>query len=208
MTQEFPNQTSSPLWTSESVRLEKLAWRQELGRRAIARSRMNRVCLMLLIWLAVFSQLSSTGVVLLSFLQLDIPAWLTGVGRLAAACGTVGLVLIWKRRPFWQNVMFARSGVPRAGEVLLWVLCLLALQGAAGLLQSLLSPAMEFFRTKSKVVSGTAETTVSLALYTAVAAPSRKNCCSAGPCCAACSPMASALPFSARRCCSALCTRI
>lgn len=30
---------------------------------------------------------------------------------------------------------------------------------------------MEFFRTKSKVVSGTAETTVSLALYTAVAAP-------------------------------------
>ena len=171
MTQEFPNQTSSPLWTSESVRLEKLAWRQELGRRAIARSRMNRVCLMLLIWLAVFSQLSSTGVVLLSFLQLDIPAWLTGVGRLAAACGTVGLVLIWKRRPFWQNVMFARSGVPRAGEVLLWVLCLLALQGAAGLLQSLLSPAMEFFRTKSKVVSGTAETTVSLALYTAVAAP-------------------------------------
>ena len=55
MTQEFPNQTSSPLWTSESVRLEKLAWRQELGRRAIARSRMNRVCLMLLIWLAVFS---------------------------------------------------------------------------------------------------------------------------------------------------------
>lgn len=50
-------------------------------------------------------------------------------------------------------------------------LCLLALQGAAGLLQSLLSPAMEFFRTKSKVVSGTAETTVSLALYTAVAAP-------------------------------------
>lgn len=85
MTQEFPNQTSSPLWTSESVRLEKLAWRQELGRRAIARSRMNRVCLMLLIWLAVFSQLSSTGVVLLSFLQLDIPAWLTGVGRLAAA---------------------------------------------------------------------------------------------------------------------------
>ena len=108
MTQEFPNQTSSPLWTSESVRLEKLAWRQELGRRAIARSRMNRVCLMLLIWLAVFSQLSSTGVVLLSFLQLDIPAWLTGVGRLAAACGTVGLVLIWKRRPFWQNVMFAR----------------------------------------------------------------------------------------------------
>ena len=79
MTQEFPNQTSSPLWTSESVRLEKLAWRQELGRRAIARSRMNRVCLMLLIWLAVFSQLSSTGVVLLSFLQLDIPAWLTGV---------------------------------------------------------------------------------------------------------------------------------
>ena len=132
---------------------------------------MNRVCLMLLIWLAVFSQLSSTGVVLLSFLQLDIPAWLTGVGRLAAACGTVGLVLIWKRRPFWQNVMFARSGRPRAGEVLLWVLCLLALQGAAGLLQSLLSPAMEFFRTKSKVVSGTAETTVSLALYTAVAAP-------------------------------------
>ena len=171
MTQEFPNQTSSPLWTSESVRLEKLAWRQELGRRAIARSRMNRVCLMLLIWLAVFSQLSSTGVVLLSFLQLDIPAWLTGVGRLAAACGTVGLVLIWKRRPFWQNVMFARSGVPHAGEVLFWVLCLLALQGAAGLLQSLLSPAMEFFRTKSKVVSGTAETTVSLALYTAVAAP-------------------------------------
>lgn len=171
MTQEFPNQTSSPLWTSESVRLEKLAWRQELGRRAIARSRMNRVCLMLLIWLAVFSQLSSTGVVLLSFLQLDIPAWLTGVGRLAAACGTVGLVLIWKRRPFWQNVMFARSGRPRAGEVLLWVLCLLALQGAAGLLQSLLSPAMEFFRTKSKVVSGTAETSVSLALYTAVAAP-------------------------------------
>ena len=83
MTQEFPNQTSSPLWTSESVRLEKLAWRQELGRRAIARSRMNRVCLMLLIWLAVFSQLSSTGVVLLSFLQLDIPAWLTGVGRAA-----------------------------------------------------------------------------------------------------------------------------
>ena len=161
----------SPLWTSESVRLEKLAWRQELGRRAIARSRMNRVCLMLLIWLAVFSQLSSTGVVLLSFLQLDIPAWLTGAGRLAAACGTVGLVLIWKRRPFWQNVMFARSGRPRAGEVLLWVLCLLALQGAAGLLQSLLSPAMEFFRTKSKVVSGTAETTVSLALYTAVAAP-------------------------------------
>ena len=73
MTQEFPNQTSSPLWTSESVRLEKLAWRQELGRRAIARSRMNRVCLMLLIWLAVFSQLSSTGVVLLSFLHLDIP---------------------------------------------------------------------------------------------------------------------------------------
>ena len=69
MTQEFPNQTSSPLWTSESVRLEKLAWRQELGRRAIARSRMNRVCLMLLIWLAVFSQLSSTGVVLLSFLH-------------------------------------------------------------------------------------------------------------------------------------------
>lgn len=67
--------------------------------------------------------------------------------------------------------MFARSGRPRAGEVLLWVLCLLALQGAAGLLQSLLSPAMEFFRTKSKVVSGTAETTVSLALYTAVAAP-------------------------------------
>lgn len=64
-----------------------------------------------------------------------------------------------------------RSGVPRAGEVLLWVLCLLALQGAAGLLQSLLSPAMEFFRTKSKVVSGTAETSVSLALYTAVAAP-------------------------------------
>ena len=171
MTQEIPNQTSSPLWTSESVRLEKLAWRQELGRRAIARSRMNRVCLMLLIWLAVFSQLSSTGVVLLSFLHLDIPAWLTGAGRLAAACGTVGLVLIWKRRPFWQNVMFARSGVPRAGEVLLWVLCLLALQGAAGLLQSLLSPAMEFFRTKSKVVSGTAETTVSLALYTAVAAP-------------------------------------
>ncbi|MDY5342449.1 lysostaphin resistance A-like protein [Faecousia sp.] len=171
MTQEFPNQTSSPLWTSESVRLEKLAWRQELGRRAIARSRMNRVCLMLLIWLAVFSQLSSTGVVLLSFLHLDIPAWLTGAGRLAAACGTVGLVLIWKRRPFWQNVMFARSGVPHAGEVLLWVLCLLALQGAAGLLQSLLSPAMEFFRTKSKVVSGTAETTVSLALYTAVAAP-------------------------------------
>ena len=158
MTQEFPSQTSSPLWTSESVRLEKLAWRQELGRRAIARSRMNRVCLMLLIWLAVFSQLSSTGVVLLSFLQLDIPAWLTGVGRLAAACGTVGLVLIWKRRPFWQNVMFARSGRPRAGEVLLWVLCLLALQGAAGLLQSLLSPAMEFFRTKSRVVSGTAET--------------------------------------------------
>ena len=154
MTQEFPNQTSSPLWTSESVRLEKLAWRQELGRRAIARSRMNRVCLMLLIWLALFSQLSSTG-----------------GGRLAAACGTVGLVLIWKRRPFWQNVMFARSGRPRAGEVLLWVLCLLALQGAAGLLQSLLSPAMEFFRTKSKVVSGTAETTVSLALYTAVAAP-------------------------------------
>lgn len=49
MTQEFPNQTSSPLWTSESVRLEKLAWRQELGRRAIVRSRMNRVCLMLLI---------------------------------------------------------------------------------------------------------------------------------------------------------------
>lgn len=171
MTQEFPNQTSSPLWTSESVRLEKLAWRQELGRRAIARSRMNLVCLMLLIWLAVFSQLSSTGVVLLSFLQLDIPAWLTGAGRLAAACGTVGLVLIWKRRPFWQNVMFARSGRPRAGEVLLWVLCLLALQGAAGLLQSLLSPAMEFFRTKSKVVSGTAETSVSLALYTAVAAP-------------------------------------
>ena len=171
MTQEFPNQTSSPLWTSESVRLEKLAWRQELGRRAIVRSRMNRVCLMLLIWLAVFSQLSSTGVVLLSFLQLDIPAWLTGAGRLAAACGTVGLVLIWKRRPFWQNVMFARSGRPRAGEVLLWVLCLLALQGAAGLLQSLLSPAMEFFRTKSKVVSGTAETSVSLALYTAVAAP-------------------------------------
>ena len=171
MTQEFPNQTSSPLWTSESVRLEKLAWRQELGRRAIARSRMNRVCLMLLIWLAVFSQLSSTGVVLLSFLHLDIPAWLTGVGRLAAACGTVGLVLIWKRRPFWQNVMFARSGRPRAGEVLLWILCLLALQGAAGLLQSLLSPAMEFFRTKSRVVSGTAETTVSLALYTAVAAP-------------------------------------
>ena len=171
MTQEFPNQTSSPLWTSEAVRLEKLAWRQKLGRRAIARSRMNRVCLMLLIWLAVFSQLSSTGVVLLSFLQLDIPAWLTGVGRLAAACGTVGLVLIWKRRPFWQNVMFARSGRPRAGEVLLWVLCLLALQGAAGLLQRLLSPAMEFFRTKSKVVSGTAETSVSLALYTAVAAP-------------------------------------
>ena len=29
MTQEFPNQTSSPLWTSESVRLEKLAWRQD-----------------------------------------------------------------------------------------------------------------------------------------------------------------------------------
>ena len=42
MTQEFPNQTSSPLWTSESVRLEKLAWRQELGRRAIARSRMYK----------------------------------------------------------------------------------------------------------------------------------------------------------------------
>ena len=42
MTQEFPNQTSSPLWTSESIRLEKLAWRQELGRRAIARSRMYK----------------------------------------------------------------------------------------------------------------------------------------------------------------------
>ena len=31
MTQEFPNQTSSPLWTSESVRLEKLAWRRSRG---------------------------------------------------------------------------------------------------------------------------------------------------------------------------------
>ena len=159
--------------------MEKLAWRQELGRRAIARSRMNRVCLMLLIWLAVFSQLSSTGVVLLSFLQLDIPAWLTGVGRLAAACGTVGL-LIWKA----QAVLAERDVRPpgrhaRARRGPVWVLCLLALQGAAGLLQSLLSPAMEFFRTKSKVVSGTAETTVSLALYTAVAAPCHgKNCCS------------------------------
>ena len=111
MTQEFPNQTSSPLWTSESVRLEKLAWRQELGRRAIARSRMNRVCLMLLIWLAVFSQLSSTGVVLLSFLQLDIPAWLTGVGRLAAACGTVGLVLNVDKR---ENEIV--GGEPDEGE--------------------------------------------------------------------------------------------
>ena len=92
MTQEFPNQTSSPLWTSESVRLEKLAWRQELGRRAIVRSRMNRVCLMLLIWPAVFSQLSSTGVVLLSFLHLDIPAWLTGVGPRAGAGGAGGRV--------------------------------------------------------------------------------------------------------------------
>ena len=102
--------------------------------------------------------------------------------------------------------MFARSGVPHAGEVLLWVLCLLALQGAAGLLQSLLSPAMEFFRTKSKVVSGTAETSVSLALYTAVAAPVTEELLFRGAVLR--SPMASALPFSARRCCSALCTRI
>ena len=171
MTQEFPNQAGAPLWTSESVRLEKLAWRQELGRRAIARSRMNRVCLMLLIWLAVSSQISSTAPVLLSVLHRHIPAWLIGAGSLAASCGTVGLVLVWKRRPFWRNVMFARSGRPRALEVLFWVLCLLALQGAADLLQRLLAPAMEFFRTKSGLNSGSTEMTVSLALYTAVAAP-------------------------------------
>ena len=168
---EYSNQTAAQLWTSESVRLEKLAWRQELDRRAIARSRMNRVCLMLLIWLAVFSQLSSTAPVVLSFLDRKIPAWLTGVGSLAASCGTVGLVLIWKRRPFWRNVMFARSGRPRALEVLFWVVCLLALQGAADLLQRLLAPAMEFFRAKSGLSSDSTEMTVSLALYTAVAAP-------------------------------------
>lgn len=171
MMQEFPAPAGSQLWTSEAVRLEKQAWRQELGRRAIARSRMNRVCLMLLIWLAMFSQITSTVPTLLKLLNQRIPAWLAGAGSLAASCGTVGLVLVWKRRPFWRNVMFARSRRPHALEVLLWVLCLLALQGAADLLQRLLSPAMEFFRMKSRLSSSSLELTVPFVLYAALAAP-------------------------------------
>lgn len=152
-----------------SVAMAWMAYEEILQRNRdrYTRSRMNWIPAILLIWQGIGAGLLGVASWMQRFDATASDA-LSGWMYVILGLSTVPMLWLWKKRPFFQHVLFARRR--RAGwkQVLLWLLLLLAIQGAADLFQRLTEPLRSLFETTEDSVL---QNSVPMLIYMAAIAP-------------------------------------
>lgn len=173
------NWNNVPIWAWPAPRPERArfdagvieqrrAGQEQLRAQRLARKRLGNANGMMLLWHALMYVIV-IGATLLGTVAGKLEAF-QGAGYLLFGAVSPVLVLLWKKPRYYRTHVFARRRTPSFALVLLWLVLLLGIQGAADLLQRLLSPLFTMFGDGDSALTEL-DGSWQMIVYTAVLAP-------------------------------------
>ena len=173
------NWNNVPIWAWPAPRPERArfdagvieqrrAEQEQLRAQKLARKRLGNANGMMLLWHALMYVIV-IGATLLGTAAGKLEAF-QGAGSLLFGVVSPVMVLLWKKPRYYRTHVFVKRRNPSFGLVLLWLLLLLGIQGAADLLHRLLSPIFMMFGDGNSAMTEL-DNSWQMIVYTTVLAP-------------------------------------